>query len=48
MENPMIEDIKKLEAWFATGSQHLYGPETLEQVAQDHLLAGDPGFPRCE
>ena len=22
------------EAWFITGSQHLYGPETLEQVAQ--------------
>ena len=22
------------EAWFLTGSQHLYGPETLEQVAQ--------------
>ncbi len=23
-----------LEVWFLTGSQHLYGPETLEQVAQ--------------
>ena len=23
------------EVWFVTGSQHLYGPETLEQVAQD-------------
>lgn len=31
----MIEDIRKLEAWFVTGSQHLYGPEALEQVAQD-------------
>lgn len=24
-----------LEAWFITGSQHLYGPETLKQVALD-------------
>ena len=28
----MIE-LKQLEAWFVTGSQHLYGPETLKQVA---------------
>lgn len=27
-------DSKKLVFWFVTGSQHLYGPETLEQVAQ--------------
>src|SRR5271156_5135549 len=26
-------DLKKLEVWFVTGSQHLYGPETLKQVA---------------
>ncbi len=26
---------KNLEVWFATGSQHLYGPETLKQVAQN-------------
>jgi len=26
---------RKLQAWFVTGSQHLYGPETLEQVAAD-------------
>lgn len=25
-------DLKKYEIWFATGSQHLYGPETLKQV----------------
>src|SRR5579871_1758174 len=25
-------DLSKLEAWFVTGSQHLYGPETLKQV----------------
>jgi len=26
-------DLKQYEVWFITGSQHLYGPETLEQVA---------------
>ena len=25
--------LKQLEAWFVTGSQHLYGEETLQQVA---------------
>lgn len=29
----MIIDLKKLEVWFVTGSQHLYGEETLLQVA---------------
>ncbi len=28
-------DLKKLEVWFLTGSQHLYGEETLRQVADD-------------
>ena len=29
-------DIKKTsEVWFVTGTQHLYGPETLKQVAAD-------------
>jgi L-arabinose isomerase len=27
-------DLKRYEVWFVTGSQHLYGPQTLEQVAQ--------------
>ena len=27
-------DLSQYEAWFVTGSQHLYGPETLEQVAE--------------
>lgn len=27
--------MKDYEFWFVTGSQHLYGPETLEQVAAD-------------
>ncbi|HEY4065188.1 MAG TPA: L-arabinose isomerase [Puia sp.] len=26
-------DLKKFEVWFVTGSQHLYGEETLQQVA---------------
>ena len=30
-----MEELKRLEIWFVTGSQHLYGPETLEQVAED-------------
>ncbi len=28
-------NLKSLEVWFVTGSQHLYGEETLKQVA-DH------------
>ncbi len=28
-------NLKQYEVWFATGSQHLYGPETLRQVAQN-------------
>ena len=27
-------DLSNLEAWFVTGSQHLYGPETLKKVEQ--------------
>ena len=27
-------DLKQYEVWFVTGSQHLYGPQTLEAVAQ--------------
>jgi L-arabinose isomerase len=27
-------DLKQQEVWFVTGSQHLYGPDTLGQVAQ--------------
>ncbi|HTQ63779.1 MAG TPA: L-arabinose isomerase [Puia sp.] len=27
-------DLKKLEVWFITGSQHLYGEETLQKVAE--------------
>src|SRR5262245_42816830 len=31
----MIAQKPNFEIWFVTGSQHLYGPETLEQVAKD-------------
>jgi L-arabinose isomerase len=30
-------DLKKLEVWFVTGSQHLYGEETLNKVAEHSL-----------
>ncbi len=30
-----MDSLKKLEVWFVTGTQHLYGPETLKQVAAD-------------
>ena len=30
----MMIDLSKNEIWFVTGSQHLYGPETLAQVAE--------------
>lgn len=29
-----MTDLKTLEVWFCTGSQHLYGPETLVEVAE--------------
>ena len=30
----MTIELKNLELWFITGSQHLYGEETLKQVAE--------------
>ena len=30
-----MEELSKKEIWFITGSQHLYGPQTLKQVAAD-------------
>ncbi|MBS1566120.1 MAG: L-arabinose isomerase, partial [Bacteroidetes bacterium] len=43
-------DLKQLEVWFVTGSQHLYGEETLKQVAEhSQEIAGfldkAPGIP---
>ncbi|MFM6976296.1 MAG: L-arabinose isomerase [Sphingobacteriaceae bacterium] len=29
-----LPNLKSFEVWFVTGSQHLYGPETLQQVAE--------------
>ena len=34
----MKTKMNQYEAWFLTGSQHLYGPETLQQVAGDSSL----------
>lgn len=33
-----MDNLKTLEVWFITGSQHLYGPETLKQVAADSKI----------
>ena len=30
-----MENLKAFEVWFVTGSQHLYGPETLKQVDEN-------------
>jgi L-arabinose isomerase len=35
MEVTRMMELDQLEVWFATGSQHLYGEETLRQVAAD-------------
>jgi L-arabinose isomerase len=38
--NADMIDFKKLEIWFVTGSQHLYGPKALEKVrANSHEIA---------
>jgi L-arabinose isomerase len=31
----VLTSLKKSEVWFVTGSQHLYGPETLRRVAEN-------------
>ena len=36
-----MKDLKTLEAWFVTGSQHLYGDETLKQVARNSTQIAD-------
>ena len=37
-----IIEYKNFEIWFVTGSQHLYGEETLKQVAENskHIVYG--------
>ena len=45
----MNDSLKQSEVWFVTGSQHLYGPETLQQVADNSrkvVAALDAGFAR--
>jgi L-arabinose isomerase len=37
----MLPDLKKLEVWFITGSQHLYGPETLQKVAEHATIIAE-------
>ena len=34
-------DLKKFEFWFITGSQHLYGPETLQEVARHSQIMAE-------
>jgi L-arabinose isomerase len=48
--NNTVKDLRKLEVWFITGSQHLYGEETLKQVAEHareiaRHLDGDGSIP---
>ena len=45
-----MENLKAFEAWFITGSQHLYGPEVLNTVAEHsqqivHAFNGSSGIP---
>jgi len=47
---PTTNDPDRAEVWFLTGSQHLYGEQTLSQVAEQsrriaETLAADPGLP---
>ena len=46
----MTDQLEQSEIWFVTGSQHLYGPETLRQVAENSqkvaaALDGSPEVP---
>jgi L-arabinose isomerase len=34
-------DLKQMDVWFVTGSQHLYGEETLRQVADDARIIAE-------
>ena len=36
-----MKTLKEFEVWFITGSQHLYGPETLKQVDADSKHIAD-------
>ncbi len=44
---PLTTSLDRYEVWFLTGSQHLYGPETLAQVAdQSQAIARQLGVSR--
>jgi L-arabinose isomerase len=36
-----MKDLRTLEVWFVTGSQHLYGPEALAKVAEHSKVIAD-------
>lgn len=38
---PLTDSLDSYEVWFLTGSQHLYGPETLAQVADQSRVIAD-------
>jgi len=44
----LTDQLKQSEVWFVTGSQHLYGPETLQQVAENSqkVAAAFDGSPK--
>jgi L-arabinose isomerase len=43
MSRSIVPDLKQYEVWFLTGSQGLYGEETLRQVAeQSQAVAPGP------
>lgn len=39
-----LPDLKSFDVWFVTGSQQLYGPETLKLVAQHSQKIADYSF----
>ena len=41
MSRNIVPDLKGFEVWFLTGSQDLYGPETLDQVAAQSRAIAD-------
>ncbi len=41
MTRSIVPDLATYEVWFLTGSQHLYGPETLAQVAEQSRTVAD-------
>ncbi|CAN5391353.1 L-arabinose isomerase [soil metagenome] len=41
MSRSIVPDLTTFEVWFLTGSQHLYGPETLAQVAEQSRAVAD-------